>query len=105
MTSAAFNLGIESLKNTLDTNANERLVFERDRNLKTFTERHGDALAELLYRHCGVDTDAALPEVHQLLAKSPKSRDYGILSAALAKQAGTTGLPVTDSTKPVSGCR
>ena len=80
MTTAAFNAGITDLRATLDHNAAEQLRFERDRAAKSFTQKHGLALAERMHRLCNVGRDEDLPPVHQQLAASTsKHRDYNIV--------------------------
>ena len=45
LTNHTFNAGVTTLRDTLNDNATARLQFERDRNDKSFTQRHGDSLA------------------------------------------------------------
>ena len=48
LTTAAFNQGVANIQNTLQTNATNQLDFERNRANRTFTEKHGDSLAQRL---------------------------------------------------------
>ena len=80
LTTHAFNAGITNLETTMKDVATRRLAFERARNERSFTEQHGDALAQRMYRLCAVVDDDHLPEVHKILAKSTsKSRDYAVV--------------------------
>ena len=81
LTNNVFQAGVADIQTTLNTNATTRLQFERDRNDRSFTDRHGTQLADRMHRLCSVADDANLPECHRLLAKSTsKSRDYAILA-------------------------
>ena len=75
LTTAAFTTGITSVTDTLELTNREQLRFQRDRDLKTFTQKHGTALAERMHNWWAVADDEHLPEVHILLAKSTKNRD------------------------------
>ncbi len=68
-----FNCGITDLCNTLDTNAQECLTFECDQNIKTFMDKHGDALCNRVHLYCNVSHEVDLPAVHSLLTKAPKN--------------------------------
>ena len=46
LTNATFNAGIADLTNTLDNNAQAAIRYQRDRNEKTFTDKHGANLAQ-----------------------------------------------------------
>ena len=48
LTTAAFNQGVADLQGTMEANANARLAFERNRANRTFTDKHGDSLAQRL---------------------------------------------------------
>ena len=102
LSSAAFNTGVAAIQSTLDNNATNRLQFERDRKNQSFTDKHGDHLAQRLYHLCGCVDDAGLPEVHQLLAKAPKGRDYAILSAMFNSRAGSSEVPLTTANPPLA---
>ena len=101
LTTAAFQQGIQEVRQTLETTAQDQLQFERDRNNKTFTDKHGDALAQRMHRLCGVADDRFLPEVHQQLAKAPKGRDYGILGNLFSERSEASRVPLTAATRPL----
>ena len=98
-----FNAGVNTLKDTLDNNAQERLVFERNRRNQTFTDKNGGALAQRMYYLCNVIDDAGLPECHRLLAKSSnKGRDYAILNNLFRQRAQASPVPLTSSNAPLA---
>ena len=103
LTNNVFQAGVADLQNTMDTNANNRLQFERDRAERSFTERHGTQLAQRMYRLCSVAADANLPECHRLLAKSTsKSRDYAILSNLFQERCVASVVPLTPANSPLA---
>jgi hypothetical protein len=85
LTSAAFAQGINNITTQLTTNHTAALTYDREKNNKTFTDVHGDALAQQLRRLCNVANDALLPEVHLLLLKTPKAQVYGALEGVFAE--------------------
>ena len=102
LTTAAFTAGIDALNATLNTNATNAIQYDRDRNEKTFTDRHGASLAQRMHRLCAVPDDASLPEVHRLLAKAPKGRDYAILRNAFTARAEASILPLNAKSAPLA---
>ena len=74
LSSAAFNHGISVLRTTMQDTHVATLEFERNRAIKTFSDHHGEALAQKLHRLCSVERDDDLPPVHALLVKSGKGR-------------------------------
>ena len=102
LTSAAFNQGVATLRQTLDDNNAAQIDYHRQRSEKSYTEKHGTSAAQQLHRWCGVADDANLPAVHRTLAKATKGQEYGILQHAFEQRASTTDLPVTPSTAPVA---
>jgi hypothetical protein len=53
-------------------------------------DMHGDALAATLHRLCGVVDDQHLPPIHNLLTKTAKGRQYGVIAAAFAVRAAAS---------------
>ena len=103
LTNNVFNAGVTTLKDTMDANTNARLQFERDRNERSFTERHGTQLAQRMHRLCSVAADIDLPEVHRLLAKSAsKSRDYAIINNLCQERCIASAIPLTASNSPLA---
>ena len=98
VTTAAFNAGIQALRQTMDANTRESLQYDRDKSNKTFTDRHGEALAQRLQNLCLVDDDDSLPEVHRLIAKSPKAKDYGIVQSMIDQRIMGLGNRLISST-------
>ena len=78
----------------MDTDAKAALQYQRDKDNKSFTDRHGSLLSERVWRWCNVTSDAASPEIHRLLAKSDgKARDYGIIQSAIEAKSLLTRFP------------
>ena len=102
LTTAAFNTGVNALRNQMDQDAQAALQYQRDKDNKSFTDRHGAQLATRLWRWCNVTSDAALPEVHRLLAKSDgKARDYGIIQAAVEARVLASPVPLSMVNAPM----
>ena len=101
LSNAAFNTGVTQLQQTLNNNAQQRLQFERDRSNKTFTDKFGEHLANLMYKMTGAADDNGLPEVHKVLARAPKGQYYGILSSYVQARAIESLLPVYNGCLPV----
>ena len=57
LTTNAFNAGINNLQTTVTNVATQRLDFERARAERSFTEKHGAALAQRMHRSCDVAND------------------------------------------------
>ena len=80
----------------MERGTKEALQYQRDKDNKSFTDRHGEQLAQRVRNWCGVANDAALPEIHRLLAKSDgKARDCGIIQAAIEARVLEGDLPLT----------
>ena len=84
LTSAAFNAGLTRLTDSIKANHDEALNYQRQANNKTFTQKHGETLAERARRLTGAATDADLPEVHTALVNVPKAREYGVVQALIS---------------------
>ena len=67
-------MGVAALGAQIQQATDQRIQFECDSREKTFTDKHGDALAAQVHRLCNAADDAGLPEVHRVLAKAPKSK-------------------------------
>jgi len=102
LTTAAFNLGMNQVTHAMEQASTEHLQFQRDRMETSFTDRHGDALAQQMQRLCDAADDAHLPEVHRLIAKtSSKSHHYGVLTSYFARRAEESTVPLTASNAPI----
>ena len=101
LTTAAFETGINDLRDAMNNNARAHLEFERTKNNKSFSERHGDALAQRMYYLTASGSDADLPEVHKLLAKSPKGMQYAILGQYLHDRAIASEVPLSANNVPL----
>ena len=77
LTANAFNTGITNLQATVNDVATQHLDFERACAERSFTDKHGDALAQRMHCLCDLGDDNHLPKSLRLLAKSTsKSRNY-----------------------------
>ena len=104
LTTVAFQQGIAALSTRMQDNTDQRIAYDRDARDKSFTDKHGDAMAAQVHRLCNVTDDAGLPAIHGLLAKAPKSKEYSIIECAFHSRllaspvglhAGATPLPTT----------
>jgi hypothetical protein len=102
LTTAAFNAGVLGITHTLSENTRETLRFQRDQSLKTFTQKHGIALATRMHRWCNVADDEHLPQIHTLLAKSSKHRDYAIVTSLIQERVSASTVPLTLSNCPLA---
>ena len=59
------------------------------------------ALATRMHRLCNVGRDQDLPEVHRLVAKSPKHQAYSLIASAVADNLVQSALPLTQWQMPV----
>lgn len=85
----------------MDMNANAHLQFKHDCLDRTFTEKHKASLAQCLHKLCNCIDNNGLPEVHHLLVKYNKHRDYGILSSLLAEHTFASPVPLMHVTAPI----
>jgi hypothetical protein len=97
----AFNQGVIDLKTTLEETAANALQYQRDAKNKSFEDKHGSGLQQLIYRYCNVTTDAALPESHRLLLQAPKNKEYALLRSFFAERAEQTPLPISTINAPL----
>ena len=102
LSNAAFAHGVGNITNTITDTARERLQYERDRQNQSFSQKHGQQLAQVMCYLTDSLDDAGLPRVHQLLAKAPKGRDYGILNNLLASRAQESSVPLTYASAPMA---
>ena len=105
LTSASFDAGVNVIQNAMTTSTNSQLNYFRDRDNKTFTQKHGDALAQRMHNWCGVVADADLPEIHQLLAKSSKNRDYAVIYSQIQARVVSSTVPLTLSSAPLASTK
>ena len=83
LTDATFNAGMASPRTSISKSREAQIDYKQNKAIKTFTDCHGHPLAQRVQRLTGANDDAALPEVHRLLASSAKHHDYGIVTNAL----------------------
>ena len=103
LTTNAFHASTTNLQATMNNVATQRLDFERALSEGSFTEKHGDALAQRMHCLCDVADDNHLPEALRLLAKSTsKSRDCAILGNLFRKRAQASPVPLAASQAPLA---
>ena len=73
LTANAFNAGIKNLQASMNNVATQRLDFQHARAERSFTEGHGNTLAQRMHRLCVVNNDDHLSEALCPLAKSMTS--------------------------------
>jgi hypothetical protein len=82
----------------------ERLDFQRQRNTKTFTDFHWEALTQQMHRLCGVTSDVNLPEVHSLL-QTAKGQIYVVLTSLFATCAQALPVLLNVAMAPVASTK
>ena len=101
VTAAHLMTGISDLRQTLvDTNT-DRMVFDRDRAVKTLEDKHGAELTKVILRLCGVADEAGLPPVHRLLAFGPKAAGYGIIASLVGARIQSRCVPMDPTGAPL----
>jgi hypothetical protein len=101
LTTAAFEHGINAIRTVITETNTARLTHERERDTKSFSQVYGDSKAQIMYNLCGVADDAALPEIHKVLAKSHKSQANSILLNYIQDRALASPVPLTNGNLPV----
>jgi hypothetical protein len=97
----AFAQGVNEIKITLEETAVNALQYQRDAKNKSFSDKHGHALEQRIYRYCSVTTDAALPESHRLLLQAPKNKEYALLRGFFAERAEQSPLAIATINAPL----
>jgi hypothetical protein len=105
LSNAAFAHGVGELRKTMTDTHEERLDFECQRNTKTFTDFHGEALAQQMHRLCRVTSDVNLPKVHSLLLQTAKGHIYAVLTSLFATRAQALPVPLNVATAPVASTK
>ena len=101
VTAAHLMTGISDLRQTLvDTNT-DRMVFDRDRAVKTLEDKHGAELTKVILRLCGAADEAGLPPVHRLLAFGPKAAGYGIIASLIGARIQSRCVPMDPTGAPL----
>jgi hypothetical protein len=80
----------------------KRTQSDNNASKKTFTEQYGSSIAQVMYNLCNVAVDGHLPEVHRLLAQSPKGQAYAILGSFAEERAYTSDVPLTAGCLPLA---
>ena len=101
LTNATFMAGVGNVVNAVNQNATDALDYQRNKHNKSFTDKHGEILAERMHRLCNVTRDEDLPQVHLLLASAPKGRDYTILKSLIQARVSACGLPLDLDSYPI----
>lgn len=105
LTSVAFNAGVTSLETAIRETSAAAITYQRDASQKTFTEQYGTAIAQLMYNLSNTTRDEDIPDIHKLLAKSPKGRAYAILASYLEERAYASELPLTSGCLPLASTK
>ena len=102
LTTTAFETGIQTIRDALTATSENHLTYERSKAQKSYTDRHGTAMAERLYRLTGVNDDDHLPEIHRVLASTPKNRESGVLQSFIDERVGPSGVGLTHINAPIA---
>ena len=100
LSNAVFRVGVQNITDTLDATTDRTLNYQRDRDQKTFTDKYGDAIAQIMYNLTGATDDGQLPELHQLLAKANKAQFYAILQRSVDNRALASSVPLSEGNLP-----
>jgi hypothetical protein len=101
LTNAAFTAGIADVTHVVNAVNTSRMEFDRQQATKTFADKHGASLEQLLLNYTDQITAADLPEVHTLLVNAPKGREHAILLSLFSERSASTTLPITEANMPV----
>jgi hypothetical protein len=102
VTSVAFAAGVTQLETAIRDTSAAAITYQRDASKKTFTEQHGPSIAQVIYNLCNVADDDHLPEVHRVLAQSPKGQAYAILGSFTEERVYASDVPLTASCLPLA---
>ena len=91
---------VRSITDTLDETTTCALNYQCDRDNKTFTDKYGDAIAQIMYNLTGAANDDHLPELHRLLAKANKAQFYAILQRSVDNHALESPVPLAKGNLP-----
>lgn len=102
LTTAAFEHGMNQLRLTHERLSQDTIDYHTNRDQKTFTTRHGTALAQRVQNWCHAANDAGLPEIHRLCSAAQKHQVYGILTSCLQARTLTSTVPLTLASAPLA---
>jgi hypothetical protein len=102
VTSVAFAAGVTQLETAIQDTSAAAITYQWDASKKTFTEHYGPSIAQVMYNLCNVADNDHLPEVHGLLAQSPKGRAYAILGSFAEERAYASDVPLTAGCLPLA---
>jgi hypothetical protein len=105
LSNAAFAHGVGKIRKAMIDTHEEHLNFEHQRNTKTFTDFHREALAQQMHHLCGVTTDVKLPKVHSLLLQTAKGQIYPVLTSLFVMRAQASPVPLNVATAPVASTK
>ena len=101
LSSAAFQAGVARLTTTLEDSTQRQLEYQRQQNNKTFTDKYGAHIAQIMYNLTGAADDDHLPPIHRTLAKAHKGQFYAILQAAFQARALASPVPLIEGNLPL----
>ena len=58
-----------------------------------------------MYTWCGVTADIDLPDLHKLMARAQKGRDYGILQAVIDARVAERSVPLSTMRAPLAATK
>lgn len=102
LTTAAFQQGMNELRQTHQELNQATLDHHTQRDHRSFSAHHGEALAEQAQNQCQAPNDAGLPEVHHLTATFQKHQVCGILTAKFQNRASESTMPLTLANAPLA---
>ena len=102
VTNLGLNNAIGQITNTMDTHERARVDRADAIRNRTFTDKCGAHIAAQTHLILEVANDAAMPEVHRLLARCRESsREKTIIQGGLAAAVAASPLPITEVNAPM----
>ncbi len=100
LTNATVTTAMDRINGTLDDHERARVTRLVGLEHRSFTAKFGDVMATAVQLVLLVDNDAAMPEIHQALARNKESSHEAIiLEGALLRVQADSVLPVTDGNR------
>ena len=101
LTSAAFDTGVTRITRAMETATQDSIAHDNAMRTKTFEDKYGRPLLELMKRLTDSATENDLPAVHRLLINNPKANGYSLINASLQERALSSTIPLSPHSSPL----
>ena len=101
LTSAAFDAGVTRITRSMETATQDSIAHDNAMRTKTFEDKYGRPLLELMKRLTDSATENDLPAVHRLLINNPKANGYSLINASLQERALSSTIPLSPHSSPL----